>query len=49
MSVLKIDSSARFYDSKSRVLTEYLATRLGYPIVSRDLSLESFPAISAEE
>lgn len=49
MSALVINSSARYADSNSRVLTDYLAQRLGVPVVNRDLADTSFPPLSSED
>jgi len=49
MTILKVDSSARFSGSNSRVLTQYLVESLDIPVIKRDLAVNGFPALSAED
>ena len=49
MTILHIDSSARFTDSTSRLLTQYLCSQLDDDIIKRDLAVETLPAFSAED
>lgn len=49
MSVLHINSSARFEGSNTRMLSQYLVEKLGQPTVRRDLAKLPLPPISAED
>jgi len=49
MTVLRIDSSARFEASNSRTLTQYLVEQLDGPVEERDLAREILPVISAAD
>jgi len=49
MTVLHINSSARFNDSNTRILGQYLVDALGGEVITRDLAREPLPAISAED
>jgi FMN-dependent NADH-azoreductase len=49
MTILKVDSSARFSNSNSRVLTQYLIENIDKPFINRDLAANGFPALSAED
>ena len=49
MTILKVDSSARFCGSNSRILTQYLIENLDKPVITRDLAANIFPALSAED
>ena len=49
MSILQINSSARLKGSNTRILSQYLVESLGQPVVSRDLTQQPLPAISAPD
>lgn len=49
MSILHINSSARWADSNTRILGQYLVEAMAEPVISRDLAQQPLPPISATD